>query len=138
MANQTRPGMDHDLYRFQPIIDRPQPTWPGAAPVALWVVLYLEYWELDPPEDPTSILVEQCPTIEHELDERRCCSARNATGSPPCEPAAEVPRAPPVLITEAENRLNFCSWGYSCRGWHRLRTVCYSQGLTFRIQSVIM
>ncbi len=51
MANQPRPGMDHDLYRFQPIVDRPQPTWPGAAPVALWVVLYLEYWELDPPED---------------------------------------------------------------------------------------
>ena len=35
-----------------------------------------------------------------------------------------------VGIPEAENRLNFRSWGYSCRGWHRLRTVSYSQQQT--------
>ena len=51
MPTIPKPGMDHDLYRFQPIAGRAQPSWPGGQPLALWVVLYLEYWELDPPED---------------------------------------------------------------------------------------
>ncbi len=51
MPAERRPGMDHTLYPFSPIPGRPPLRWPGAAPVALWVVLYLEYWELDPPKD---------------------------------------------------------------------------------------
>src|SRR5262249_31606487 len=30
---------------------RPKLTWPNGARLAFWVLLHLEYWELDPPED---------------------------------------------------------------------------------------
>ena len=47
-----RPGMDHDLYRYSALPHRAPLRWPGGAPVAAWVVLYLEYWELaTPPGD---------------------------------------------------------------------------------------
>jgi len=46
-----RPGMDHALYDWSPIVRRPALTWPGGARLALWIVVYLEYWELDPPPD---------------------------------------------------------------------------------------
>jgi len=39
-------GMDHSLYRFQPMPGRPYLIWPKASPLALSVVLYLDYWEL--------------------------------------------------------------------------------------------
>ena len=39
-------GMDHALYDFVPLPARPAFAWPGGARLALWVVLYLEYWEL--------------------------------------------------------------------------------------------
>jgi peptidoglycan/xylan/chitin deacetylase (PgdA/CDA1 family) len=51
MVGQRRLGMDHDLYAWSPIPARPALRWPGGAPVALWAVVYLEYWELDPPSD---------------------------------------------------------------------------------------
>lgn len=44
-------GMDHDIYPFSAIDRRPAMVLPGGARVALFVVLHLEYWELDPPED---------------------------------------------------------------------------------------
>lgn len=43
------PGMDHALYRYSAMPNRPRLAWPGGAAVAAWVVLYLEYWE---PETP--------------------------------------------------------------------------------------
>lgn len=49
MPGERRRGMDHPHYPFAPIPTRPPLRWPGGAPLALWVVLYLEYWELDPP-----------------------------------------------------------------------------------------
>lgn len=46
---ERRPGMDHDLYRYSALPARAPLSWPGGAPVAAWVVLYLEYWELATP-----------------------------------------------------------------------------------------
>ena len=51
MPPQPRQGMDHGHYRYSPIPTRPRLEWPGGAGLALWVVLYLEYWEINPPED---------------------------------------------------------------------------------------
>ena len=45
------PGMDHDLYPFSPLPGREALAWPGGARVAFVPVVYLEHWELDPPED---------------------------------------------------------------------------------------
>jgi peptidoglycan/xylan/chitin deacetylase (PgdA/CDA1 family) len=42
-------GMDHGHYPYSALPGRPPRRWPGAAPVAAWVVLYLEYWELATP-----------------------------------------------------------------------------------------
>lgn len=49
MATFRAPGMDHDLYRFSALPDRPALRWPGGARLAFTVTLYLEHWELDPP-----------------------------------------------------------------------------------------
>src|SRR3546814_12822650 len=49
MTSFRSPGMDHDLYRFSALPDRPPLRWPGGARVAFTVTLYLEHWELDPP-----------------------------------------------------------------------------------------
>lgn len=46
-----RKGYDHDFYDFEPIVARPRLRWPGEARLAACIVLYLEYWELDPPQD---------------------------------------------------------------------------------------
>jgi allantoinase len=51
MPGLRRPGMDHGLYDWTPIPRRPPLRWPGGARLAVWVVVYLEYWELDPPKD---------------------------------------------------------------------------------------
>lgn len=48
MTNRRR-GMDHGHYRYSALPERPRLRWPGGAPVAVWVVLYLEYWELATP-----------------------------------------------------------------------------------------
>lgn len=45
-----RPGMDHALYGFSPLPDRPALSWPGNAPLAGCVYLYLEHWDLQPDE----------------------------------------------------------------------------------------
>ena len=44
------PGMDHDLYRYSPLPERPKLTWPNGERLAFFVLLHLEYWELEPPE----------------------------------------------------------------------------------------
>lgn len=46
---ELRKGMDHDLYTFSPLPTRPALAWPNGAPLALWVVLYLDFWELETP-----------------------------------------------------------------------------------------
>ena len=51
MSEQRGPGMDHPHYPFSALPDRPRLHWPEGARVAMWVVLHLEYWELDPPPD---------------------------------------------------------------------------------------
>ncbi len=48
---EPAPGMDHALYGFEPLPDREQIAWPGGARLAVCVLLHLEYWELEPPED---------------------------------------------------------------------------------------
>lgn len=44
-----RRGMDHGHYAYSALPQRPPLRWRGGAPVAAWVVLYLEYWELAMP-----------------------------------------------------------------------------------------
>jgi peptidoglycan/xylan/chitin deacetylase (PgdA/CDA1 family) len=45
------PGMDHDLYPWSPLPERPALVWPSGARVLANVVIHFEHWELDPPED---------------------------------------------------------------------------------------
>jgi allantoinase len=42
-------GMDHDLYPYSAMPNRPPLTWPGGARIAFAPVIYLEHWEPDPP-----------------------------------------------------------------------------------------
>ena len=51
MPAERRPGMDHGLYGVSPIGARKPLRWPDAARLALWPIVYLEYWEIDPPAD---------------------------------------------------------------------------------------
>lgn len=50
MTAYRAPGMDHDLYPYSAIPDRAPLAWPGGARLAFAPVVYLEHWELDPPE----------------------------------------------------------------------------------------
>ena len=43
-------SMDHDLYRFSPLPQRPTLEWPDGARMAFHVTLYIEHWELTPPQ----------------------------------------------------------------------------------------
>ena len=45
------PGMDNPWYDYAPFPKRPRLAWPGNARVASFVVLHLEYWELDAAAD---------------------------------------------------------------------------------------
>ncbi len=49
MVAYRSPGMDHDLYPYSALPDRPSLLWPGQARLAVGIVLYLEHWELEPP-----------------------------------------------------------------------------------------
>ena len=44
---------DPGLYDYWPYIGRPKLTWPGGARVAFWVAPNIEYYELDPPINPS-------------------------------------------------------------------------------------
>ncbi len=48
------PGMDHRHYSYSALPDREPLRWPGGERLAFWVLLYLEYWELEAPEDARS------------------------------------------------------------------------------------
>jgi peptidoglycan/xylan/chitin deacetylase (PgdA/CDA1 family) len=41
--------MDHELYPFSPIGERPAWHWPGGAALAMHVLVHVEHWELSPP-----------------------------------------------------------------------------------------
>lgn len=45
-------GMDHDLYAWSMLPDRPKVAWPGGARVALWVNVVLEHFPLDTGKTP--------------------------------------------------------------------------------------
>ena len=51
MPGNRQPGMDHEFYDWSPIASRPRIAWPDDAPVALCVIVSLEHYEWDPPED---------------------------------------------------------------------------------------
>lgn len=44
-------GMDNPWYDYSPFPTRPRLTWPRNARVAFFVLLHLEYWELEPAKD---------------------------------------------------------------------------------------
>lgn len=44
---QRRYGMDHARYGWSELVDRPAVSWPGGAPVALWVMPILQWFPLD-------------------------------------------------------------------------------------------
>ncbi|MFN3945148.1 MAG: polysaccharide deacetylase family protein [Allosphingosinicella sp.] len=47
-----RRGMDHQLYPYSSLFDRPPVAWPGGARVALWCVVSLEWFPLTPSDTP--------------------------------------------------------------------------------------
>ena len=46
-----RSGMDHPHHPYWPLPKRERLTWPDGSRLAFWVLLHLEYWELEPPAD---------------------------------------------------------------------------------------
>lgn len=44
------PGMDHDHYEFQSIVERPALRWPGGCPVAFCLLISVEHFDWIPPE----------------------------------------------------------------------------------------
>jgi allantoinase len=48
------PGMDHGLYPFSALPNRPALQWPGGAGLALGLVVHFDYWEIDPPQGAVS------------------------------------------------------------------------------------
>ena len=51
MPGERRAGMDHTIYPFSALPNRPPLAWPGGAKIAFYVLLHLEYFELLPPDD---------------------------------------------------------------------------------------
>ena len=51
MPGERKPGMDHDLYEWSPIIARPALKWPDNARVALCIIVCLEHYEWRPSPD---------------------------------------------------------------------------------------
>ena len=51
MSARIPVGMDNPHYVYSPIDRRPTLAWPDGKRIAFWVMLHLEYWELDPPEN---------------------------------------------------------------------------------------
>ncbi len=54
MPGQRREGMDHTIYPYSALPDRPALMLPGGAKIAFYVLLHLEYFELLPPGDAYS------------------------------------------------------------------------------------
>jgi len=45
-------GMDHDLYPYSNLFERPPIAWPGGARVAIWPVISLEWFPITPADKP--------------------------------------------------------------------------------------
>jgi allantoinase len=45
-------GMDHDLYPWSNLFERPAIAWPGKARVAVWIVISLEWFPITPTDKP--------------------------------------------------------------------------------------
>ncbi len=45
-------GMDHDLYPWSNMFERPPVTWPGGRQIALWITVSVEYFPLIPNDGP--------------------------------------------------------------------------------------
>ena len=43
---------DLGFYDYWPYENRPKIQWPGGAKLAFWVAPNIEYYELDPPQNP--------------------------------------------------------------------------------------
>ena len=44
---------DPNLYDYWPYHDRPKIVWPGGRKLAFWIAPNVEYYELDPPKNPS-------------------------------------------------------------------------------------
>lgn len=65
---KRRYGMDQDRYAWRPSAAAPKCAWPGAKPVALMVVVPLEYFMLDPSGKPfkhPGAMVTPYPDLRH-------------------------------------------------------------------------
>jgi allantoinase len=49
MPTARQPGMDHAIYPYSPMDTRPVLSLPGGKPVAVYIVLQIEHWELRQP-----------------------------------------------------------------------------------------
>lgn len=49
---RRRRGYDHDLYPWSALKDRPPVTWPGGAPIAVWICVGAEVFPLIPADTP--------------------------------------------------------------------------------------
>ena len=61
-------GMDHDLYDWSMLADRPPIEWPGGKPMALWVNVALQYFPLDQqgkPFPPPGGMTTAYPDLRH-------------------------------------------------------------------------
>lgn len=47
-----REGYDHELYGWSPLRERPPITWPGGRPLAVWLVVSLEWFPIVPSDKP--------------------------------------------------------------------------------------
>ena len=80
------PGMDNPWYDYAPFPARPRLTWPRNARVAFFVLLHLEYWELNPDKDSyrDPRLVGEFGSWRHDLSLRHaeilCALAQSPQG----------------------------------------------------------
>lgn len=49
---KRRRGMDHDLYSWSSLFDRPPVAWPDGKQVAIWPVISLEWFPITPTDEP--------------------------------------------------------------------------------------
>ena len=56
MTSARIPGMDHDFYEFSPMSTRRPLRWPDGARLAFCVIVNLEYYELQPPDDVITLV----------------------------------------------------------------------------------
>lgn len=63
-----RYGMDHDLYDWSMLAERPNVRWPDDKPLALWINVSLQYFPLDQrgqPFPPPGGMTTAYPDLRH-------------------------------------------------------------------------